>query len=75
MIDESQQRELERAALSELSELLRQSQIDQSRLQLHLRAGVVAGTVARLDKGTVELRDGSERVVVRLDRIEAIRRS
>jgi hypothetical protein len=58
-----------------VAEALHASQQDQVRVVLYLAGGQVAGVVARVDGEAVELREGAERIVVRLSRIDAVRRS
>jgi hypothetical protein len=62
------------AGQAELTEVLRQSQQEQARVTVYFRGSRAEGVVARLDTTTVELREGAERVVVRIDRIDAVRR-
>lgn len=57
-----------------IREALHASQQDQVRVVLCVRGLQMAGVVARLEEECVELRDGAERVVVRLERIDAVRR-
>ena len=57
-----------------LEETLRACLTEQVKVTLLLDGASVSGVVARVDGGLVELRDGAERVLVRIDRIAAVRR-
>ncbi len=59
---------------AEIVETLRACQQDQARVHIYFNGATIGGLVARLDPSTVEIREQSQRVVVRLDRIDAVRR-
>jgi len=60
---------------AEIVEALRAALQDQARVILYVNGLQLHGAVARLEGSSVELREGAERVVARLDRIDAVRRS
>lgn len=57
-----------------IHQALSEARLDQQPVSLHLAQGAVRGTVVQLSDEVVELRDGAERVLVRIARIDALRR-
>ena len=53
-------------------EALRASEAERVPVSVQLPGGSWKGVVTRLAEGLVELRDGPRRIVLRLDRVEAV---